>query len=139
MRSIVVAIDERPRGVVNHHDVGVFRDRGERVRDRILPPGAALDHRHAPVGPTSDTAAAARPGRPGSATITIPIASQASSALDAAIEDRASAELDELFRNRQAEARALAAGSDDRHDAHVAILRNARENYMTAREASRRR
>ena len=44
VRSIVVALDERPRGVVNDHDVRVFRNGGKRVRDRVLPPGAARDH-----------------------------------------------------------------------------------------------
>ena len=78
-------------------------DRGvhavERVGDRILPPRSALDDAQRPRRPTLSMPAAPRPASAGSTTMTSVTRSWPSERVDAALENRAATDLEQLLRH----------------------------------------
>ena len=109
-------VHERTRRVVNDDDVGRRVDGLERPRHRVLPPCAAAHDPHRLAERPPGTPADRRRHPAGSATTISGTRAVRRERGDAALENRAAADREQLFRRPGGEPAALSARRDDRHD-----------------------
>ena len=110
-------VHERPGGVVDQHDVARRRHGVEPVRHRVLSPVPARDQATPPDG--AGTAGGASTHSGGPTTMTSLTRSARQERVDAPLEHRPAAEVEQLLRHRGSEPAAAASGGDDGGNVHT--------------------